>query len=195
MLHLENFQLNIGGRQLVQNIHFNLNGQEKIGIIGQNGIGKSSFLKIIYQKLRQRADINLGYMPQHYTEVLDESKTPLDFLLENGNREQERLILTHLASLQFTRQEVHHKICELSGGGGQKAKLLLLKMVLEQANFLLLDEPSRNSSPTSQPYIRQLFADYPGGLVCVSHDRRFLKEVCQRIYRLTENGLEELEQI
>ncbi|WP_449449609.1 ATP-binding cassette domain-containing protein [Streptococcus suis] len=193
VLHLENFQLKVDERLLVQNIHFNLNGQEKIGIIGQNGIGKSSFLKIIYQKLRQRADINLGYMPQHYTEVLDESKTPLDFLLENGNREQEQLILTHLASLQFTRQEVHHKICELSGG--QKAKLLLLKMVLDQANFLLLDEPSRNFSPTSQPYIRQLFADYPGGLVCVSHDRRFLKEVCQRIYRLTENGLEELGQI
>ncbi|HEM4266950.1 TPA: ABC-F family ATP-binding cassette domain-containing protein [Streptococcus suis] len=193
VLHLENFQLNVEERQLVSNIHFDINGQEKIGIIGQNGIGKSSFLKLIYQELRQRADINLGYMPQRYSEVLDESKTPLDFLLENGNREQEQLILTHLASLQFTRQEVHHKISQLSGG--QKAKLLLLKMVLEQANFLLLDEPSRNFSPTSQPYIRQLFADYPGGLVCVSHDRRFLKEVCQRIYRLTENGLEELGQI
>lgn len=130
-------------------------------------------------------------MPQHYTEVLDESKTPLDFLLANGNREQEQLILTHLASLQFTRQEVHHKISQLSGG--QKAKLLLLKMVLDQANFLLLDEPSRNFSPTSQPYIRQLFASYPGGLVCVSHDRHFLKEVCQNIYRLNENGLEEVQ--
>ncbi|HFU4460521.1 TPA: ATP-binding cassette domain-containing protein, partial [Streptococcus suis] len=153
VLHLENFQLNVEERQLAQNIHFNLNGQEKIGIIGQNGIGKSSFLKAIHHELRQRADINLGYMPQHYSEVLDESKTPLDFLLANGNREQEQLILTHLASLQFTRQEVQHKICELSGG--QKAKLLLLKIVLDQANFLLLDEPSRNFSPTSQPYIRQ----------------------------------------
>lgn len=191
ILHLENFQLKVDEQLLVQNIHFNVNGQDKIGIIGPNGIGKSSFLKIIYQKLRQRADINLGYMPQHYTEVIDESKTPLDFLLENGNRDQEQLILTHLASLQFTRQEVHHRICELSGG--QKAKLLLLKMVLEQANFLLLDEPSRNFSPTSQPYIRQLFADYPGGLVCVSHDRRFLKEVCRKIYRLSEKGLEEVQ--
>lgn len=132
-------------------------------------------------------------MPQHYSEVLDESSTPLNFLLENGGREREQRILTHLASLQFTRQEVHHKINQLSGG--QKAKLLLLQMVLNQANFLLLDEPSRNFSPTSQPYIRQLFAHYPGGLVCVSHDRRFLNEVCQKIYRLTENGLEEIEHI
>lgn len=190
VLHLENFQLKVDERLLVQNIHFNVNGQDKIGIIGPNGIGKSSFLKIIYKELRQRADIKLGYMPQRYSEVLDKSKTPLNFLLENGNREQEQLILTHLASLQFTRQEVHHKISQLSGG--QKAKLLLLKMVLEQANFLLLDEPSRNFSPTSQPYIRQLFADYPGGLVCVSHDRRFLKEVCQNIYRLSEKGLDQV---
>lgn len=79
VLHFENFQLNVEERQLVSNVHFNLNGQEKIGIIGQNGIGKSSFLKLIYQELSQRTDINLGYMPQRYSEVLDESKTPLDF--------------------------------------------------------------------------------------------------------------------
>ncbi|HFU4203674.1 TPA: ATP-binding cassette domain-containing protein [Streptococcus suis] len=193
VLQLENFQLNVDGRQLVKGINFSLKGQDKIGIIGPNGVGKSSFLKMIAQKLGQRIDINLGYMPQHYSEILDGDSTPLEFLLEDGGREKEQVILTHLASLQFTRQEVHHRISELSGG--QKAKLLLLKMVLEQANFLLLDEPSRNFSPTSQPYIRQLFANYTGGLVCVSHDRRFLKEVCQRIYRLTENGLEELEQI
>ncbi|HEL2403073.1 TPA: ABC-F family ATP-binding cassette domain-containing protein [Streptococcus suis] len=191
VLHLENFQLMVDEQLLVQNIHFNVNGQDKIGIIGQNGIGKSSFLKLIYKELRQRADIKLGYMPQHYSEVLDESKTPLDFLLKNGSREQEQLILTYLASLQFTRQEVHHKISQLSGG--QKAKLLLLKMVLDQANFLLLDEPSRNFSPTSQPYLRQLFTDYPGGLVCVSHDRRFLKEVCRKIYRLSEKGLDQVQ--
>ncbi|WP_153048150.1 ATP-binding cassette domain-containing protein, partial [Streptococcus suis] len=71
VLHLENFQLKVDERLLVQNIHFNINGQDKIGIIGPNGIGKSSFLKIIYKELRQRSDINLGYMPQHYTEVLD----------------------------------------------------------------------------------------------------------------------------
>lgn len=130
-------------------------------------------------------------MPQHYEDLLDESVSPLTFLSPQSNREQEQIILTHLASLQFTRQEVHHKISELSGG--QKAKLLLLKMVLDRANFLLLDEPSRNFSPTSQPYIRQLFTNYSGGLVCVSHDRRFLREVCNKIYRLTEKGLEEIE--
>ena len=103
--------------------------------------------------------------------------------------EQEK-ILTHLASLQFTRNEVHHPISQLSGG--QKAKLLLLKMVLDQANVLLLDEPTRNFSPTSQPQIRKLFTSYTGAFITVSHDRTFLKEVCQKIYHLTETGLEQV---
>ena len=83
---------------------------------------------------------------------------------------------------------MQHQIRSLSGG--QQGKLLLLDLVLCNPNFLLLDEPTRNFSPTSQPEIRKLFATYPGGLITVSHDRRFLKEVCSTIYRLTEHGLE-----
>ena len=88
---------------------------------------------------------------------------------------------------------MHHPISELSGG--QQGKLFLLQLVLTSPQFLLLDEPTRNFSPTSQPEIRRLFADYPGGLVTVSHDRTFLKEVCQKIYRLTENGFVEIESL
>lgn len=83
---------------------------------------------------------------------------------------------------------MQHSISQLSGG--QKAKLLLLKMVLDQANVLLLDEPTRNFSPTSQPQVRKLFTDYNGAIITVSHDRTFLKEVCQKIYRLTETGID-----
>ncbi|CJH21853.1 hypothetical protein A2G78_10675 [Streptococcus pneumoniae] len=82
---------------------------------------------------------------------------------------------------------MQHQIRSLSGG--QQGKLLLLDLVLRKPNFLLLDEPTRNFSPTSQPQIRKLFATYPGGLITVSHDRRFLKEVCSIIYRMTEHGL------
>lgn len=65
-------------------------------------------------------------------------------------------------------------------------------MVLDQANVLLLDEPTRNFSPTSQPQIRKLFTSYTGAFITVSHDRTFLKEVCQKIYHLTETGLEQV---
>ena len=93
-------------------------------------------------------------MPQNYPDSLNEVDSPIDFLTSTREGIEREKILTHLASLQFTRNEVQHSISQLSGG--QKAKLLLLKMVLDQANVLLLDEPTRNFSPTSQPQIRKL---------------------------------------
>ena len=185
---LEQMCLKTEERTLAQNINFELLGQEKIGIIGENGVGKSTFLKELRNLLQNKRGITLGYMPQNYQDMLNETDSPIDFLISTGETIEREKILTHLASLQFTRNEVHHPISQLSGG--QKAKLLLLKMVLDQANVLLLDEPTRNFSPTSQPQVRKLFTDYSGAIITVSHDRTFLKEVCQKIYRLTETGLE-----
>ena len=185
---LEQMCLKVGERTLAQNINFELLGQKKIGIIGENGAGKSTFLKELRNLLQKKKGITLGYMPQIYPDSLNEVDSPIDFLTSTGEAIEREKILTHLASLQFTRNEVHHPISQLSGG--QKAKLLLLKMVLDQANVLLLDEPTRNFSPTSQPQVRKLFTDYNGAIITVSHDRTFLKKVCQKIYRLTETGLE-----
>lgn len=182
--------LKVGERTLAQNINFELLGQEKIGIIGENGVGKSTFLKELRNLLQNKRGITLGYMPQNYQDMLNETDSPIDFLTSTGETIEREKILTHLASLQFTRNEVHHPISQLSGG--QKAKLLLLKMVLDQANVLLLDEPTRNFSPTSQPQVRKLFTDCSGAIITVSHDRTFLKEVCQKIYHLTETGLEQV---
>lgn len=185
---LKQMYLKVGERTLAKNINFELLGQEKIGIIGENGVGKSTFIKELRNLLQNKRGITLGYMPQNYQDMLNETDSPIDFLTSTGEAIEREKILTHLASLQFTRNEVHHPISQLSGG--QKAKLLLLKMVLDQANVLLLDEPTRNFSPTSQPQVRKLFTDYSGAIITVSHDRTFLKEVCQKIYRLTETGLE-----
>ena len=185
---LKQMYLKVGKRTLAKNINFELLGQEKIGIIGENGVGKSTFIKELRNLLQKKKGITLGYMPQIYPDSLNEVDSPIDFLTSTGEAIEREKILTHLASLQFTRNEVQHSISQLSGG--QKAKLLLLKMVLDQANVLLLDEPTRNFSPTSQPQVRKLFTDYSGAIITVSHDRTFLKEVCQKIYRLTETGLE-----
>ncbi|WP_270774417.1 ATP-binding cassette domain-containing protein [Streptococcus anginosus] len=190
VLTIQQMCLKIEEHILVRNINFELLGQEKIGIIGENGVGKSTFLKELRNLLQNKRGITLGYMPQNYQDMLNETDSPIDFLTSTGEAIEQEKILTHLASLQFTRNEVHHPISQLSGG--QKAKLLLLKMVLDQANVLLLDEPTRNFSPTSQPQIRKLFTSYTGAFITVSHDRTFLKEVCQKIYYLTETGLEQV---
>ena len=83
-----------------------------------------------------------------------------------------------------------HPAASLSGG--QCAKLLFLAMVLRGSNVLLLDEPTRNFSPLSAPVIRQVLAEFPGAILSVSHDRQYLSQVCQRVLKLTPNGLEEV---
>lgn len=188
LVRLENETLSIGQRVLAQGLQLTVRGQEKIGIIGPNGVGKSTLLGKLQQLLSDKREISLGFMPQDYQETLNLDLSPVEFLSQTGHKEELQKTQSHLASLNFSYPEMHHHIRSLSGG--QQGKLLLLNLVLRKPNFLLLDEPTRNFSPTSQPEIRKLFANYPGGLVTVSHDRRFLKEVCTNIYRLTEHGLE-----
>lgn len=191
LLHFEQQTLFVEDRQLADKLQLTVRGQDKIGIIGPNGIGKSTLLAKIYHLLQDKQEISLGYMPQNYQEKLPRSLSPVAFLSKTGEKEELQKIQSFLASLNFSYSEMQHEICNLSGG--QQGKLLLLALVLQQANFLILDEPTRNFSPTSQPEIRKLFADYPGGFITVSHDRRFLKEVCTSLYRLTTHGLEAVE--
>ena len=188
LIQLEKENLAIGDRVLVQELQLTVRAQDKIGIIGPNGIGKSTLLAKLQQLLNDKREISLGYMPQDYQQKLQLDLSPIAYLSKTGEKEELQKIQSHLASLNFSYPEMHHQIRSLSGG--QQGKLLLLDLVLCKPNFLLLDEPTRNFSPTSQPQIRKLFATYPGGLITVSHDRRFLKEVCSIIYRLTEHGLE-----
>ena len=187
LLRLEKESLSIGERVLAQELQLTVRGQEKIGIIGPNGVGKSTLLAKIHQLLSDKSEISLGFMPQDYQETLQLDLSPVKFLSQTGHKEEVQKIQSFLASLNFSYPEMHHQIRSLSGG--QQGKLLLLNLVLRKPNFLLLDEPTRNFSPTAQPEIRKLFASYPCGLVTVSHDRRFLKEVCTSIYSLTEHGL------
>ncbi len=175
-------------RVLAEHIRLLVRGPEKIGIVGKNGAGKTTLLRRIADELLGRTDIRAEYMPQDYEEQLDLSMTPVDFLARSGDREERTRIRTYLGALKYTADEMDHRISRLSGG--QKAKLLLLKMSLSEANVLILDEPTRNFSPLSGPVIRQMLREFPGAVISISHDRKYLQEVCQKVYRLTEEGLE-----
>lgn len=171
-----------------QSIQLHIQGQDKVVITGQNGIGKTRLLKEILQDLQKRQDLSVGYMPQNYEEALSSSESALSFLTDITAPQSAR---TLLASLRFTREEITHPVSHLSGG--QKAKLFLAKMVLAGNNVLILDEPTRHFSPTSQPLIRQLLRNFPGCIISVSHDRAYMKEVAQHTYRLDSDTLTQMD--
>lgn len=178
-------------RILSKEIHLLLKGSEKICIVGENGVGKSTLLKQISRQLLGRGDIQAGYMPQNYEEELDLSMTPVDFLNQSGSNEARTKIRTLLGSLRYTAQEMEHAITDLSGG--QKAKILLLQMLLNGDNVLILDEPTRNFSPLSGGVIRDLLRNFPGAIISISHDRKYIAEVCDTVYELTVHGLNKVD--
>ena len=178
-----------GERLLSKDISFSVRGPEKVCIIGKNGSGKTTLLRIVAEDLLKRNDLKVSYMPQNYEEKMDYSLTPVQFLSDKGDGEEMTMIRTYLGSMKFTSDEMLHPISELSGG--QKAKLFLLKMNIEGSNVLILDEPTRNFSPLSSGVIRDLIKDFKGAVISVSHDRKYISEVCDRIYELTPDGLKE----
>ena len=135
----------------------------------------------------KRTDVRVEYMPQSYEELLDPAMTPVDFLDRSGSKEERTRIRTYLGSLKFTADEMERPIREMSGG--QKAKVLLLKMSMSGVNILILDEPTRNFSPLSGPVIRKMIREFPGAVISISHDRKYIAEVCDAVYRLTPEGL------
>ena len=179
------------GRLLSRNVRLSVRGPEKIGIVGKNGAGKSTLIRKIAAELSGRGDLALSYMPQNYEEQLDMDETPVRFLAQTGAKEESTRIRTLLGSLRYTPEEMEHPISALSGG--QKAKLFFLRMILSGSSVLVLDEPTRNFSPLSGPEIRRVLREFGGAILCVTHDRKLMREVCDKVYELTEAGLSRLE--
>ena len=171
--------LKAGDKILAESLHLLVKGGEHLCIIGPNGAGKTTFLKKIAQELLPRTDIRAGYMPQSYSDIMDPELSTVDFLTD-GSRKKDEITRakTYLGSMKYTAEETGHPLSELSGG--QKAKLFLLKMILSRCNVLILDEPTRNFSPLSGPVIRSILREFPGTIISVSHDRKFIDEVCER---------------
>ena len=183
-------ELKIGERVLARNIELNVTGPRKVAIVGKNGIGKTTLIREMKDIIEETEGINLGYMPQNYGEVLNSQDIVLDYLLEDLEGLDISTISAYMGRIKLTWQEMNGEIGELSYG--QRAKLMILKMMLSGKNVLLFDEPTRNLSSLSNPVIREMLKNYKGAIIGVSHDRKFLKEVCDIVYKLDENGLKEV---
>lgn len=173
-------------KKLFDHINFEVNRGEKIAIIGENGIGKSTLIKILLGKITQDAgqyewghETHLSYFSQDHHDLLDTHINVLDWLINqigNMNEQQVRKILGHVL---FSKDEVTKDILALSGG--EAARLLLAKIVLESANVLVLDEPTNHLDIEATDALAAALKNYPGTLIFVSHDRHFISKIANRV--------------
>lgn len=187
IINLNIDELKVSDKVLSKNIKLDVIGNIHLCIIGKNGVGKSTLIKLIYNELKNRNDIKVGYMPQTYDDILNNYEYVLNFISSQGNKEEITKARLLLGNMKFTREEMIGKIKDLSNGS--KAKLFLVKLVLDKCNVLILDEPTRNVSPLSNPIIRKVLSEYNGTIISVSHDRKYINEVIDNLYILTTDGL------
>lgn len=179
IIDIELDELTINDTVLATDISLHIRGNEKVTIIGRNGSGKTTLLKLIMEKIQNK--FKLGYFPQNYDELLNYNISGLQWLMDETDS-LEHTVRAYMGSAKFIREEMIQNISNYSGG--QKAKLFLLRLILLECNVLVLDEPTRNLSPLSNPVIRDILNDYDGCVISVSHDRKFIDEVSNQVYIL-----------
>lgn len=184
ILSLNVSELKVDNKILAKNIEMVVTGPQKIVIVGRNGVGKTTLMKKILTMIKD--GLKIGYFPQDYKREMDFDSIAHRWLCEE-TKQKEDIVRQFMGSMRFTREESTKRIKELSGG--QIAKLYILKLILNGSEVLVLDEPTRNFSPLSNPILREALVNYQGVIIAISHDRKFIEEVADVTYELTENGL------
>lgn len=170
---------------MVSDIDFQVNKNDRVAIIGPNGIGKSTLLKTIMKKhepkdgsIKYGASLDIGYYDQEL-QSLDPSKTVLDTIWDRHKTMPEKDVRSILASFLFTAEDIDKTVGQLSGG--QKARLTLTVLSLEKDNFLLMDEPTNHLDIEAKEVLEEALDNYDGTLLFVSHDRYFINELANKI--------------
>ena len=192
VLTVENVAIGYDGEVLSQPINLDLRKMNAVAIVGPNGIGKSTFIKSIVDQIpfikgekRFGANVEVGYYDQTQSK-LTPSNTVLDELWNDFKLTPEVEIRNRLGAFLFSGDDVKKSVGMLSGG--EKARLLLAKLSMENNNFLILDEPTNHLDIDSKEVLENALIDFDGTLLFVSHDRYFINRVATHVLELSENG-------
>ena len=179
---------------LFDNINLEVRRGEKVALLGPNGIGKTTLLKIIAGKIKpDTGNIRYGasVVPSYYDQEqddLDYSKMIIDEIWDSSPGLSQAKIRNALAAFLFKGEEVFKEISVLSGG--EKSRLSLLKMMLSKSNFLLLDEPTNHLDVQSREVLEESLKNYTGTVLFISHDRYFLNKVATEVIELKDNSVD-----
>ena len=193
VLLVEGLAKSFDGKTIFSNVNMDIKRGERVALIGNNGTGKTTILKIINQLLSKDsgkvvlgAQVHIGYYDQEH-QVLHPDKTIFDELQDTYPQMNNTRVRNVLAAFLFTGEDVFKKIEDLSGG--ERGRVSLAKLMLSNANFLILDEPTNHLDITSKEILENALKNYSGTILYVSHDRYFINQTATRILDLSSTGI------
>ena len=189
---LEVDHLKVGYDTVLSDVSFTLMQHQRMGIVGRNGIGKSTLIKTLVNQIpslggqfRFGHQIDIGYFDQESVQMSSD-KNVLDELWDENTEATQTEIRNTLASFLFTQDEVFKDVSNLSGG--EKVRLALAKLMMDHDNLLILDEPTNHLDIPSKEALEKALENYDGTLLFVSHDRMFLKKMASRILEMDQES-------
>ena len=195
VLMVDELRKGFGGRMLFDHVHLHLRAGDRVALIGDNGVGKSTLFKCLTGELQQDggtirlgAGVDIGYYDQHQAH-LHENKTVLDEVWDDFRRLDQTEVRGALGLFLFTGDDVLMPVSTLSGG--EKGRVALTKLMLRKDNLLLLDEPTNHLDMDSREVLEDALADFPGTILAISHDRYFINRFANRVCVLEEGGVKE----
>lgn len=193
VLTIEGLSKSFGEKHLFSNLNLEIRRGEKVGLLGANGTGKTTLLKIINRhlradsgKIRYGSKVNIGYYDQEQ-HILHDEKTIFDEISDAYPKLTNTRIRNVLAAFLFTGEDVFKTIGTLSGG--EKGRVSLAKLMLSNANFIILDEPTNHLDIQSREILEEALNNYEGTVFYVSHDRYFINQTATRILDLSPTGI------
>lgn len=191
VLHIEGLSKSFGHRKLFENVNIDVKRGEHIAILGDNGTGKTTLLKILNNLtepdsgyIRFGTNVSIAYYDQEH-QVLDRNKTIFDEIHDEHPDMNNTEVRNVLASFLFTGDEVFKPISSLSGG--ERGRVSLAKIMLSTANLIILDEPTNHLDITSKEILENAIREFKGTVIYVSHDRYFINQTATRILYLKDN--------
>ena len=191
VLILRDLTIGYPTKTMVHDISLQINKGDRVAVIGQNGIGKSTLLKTVMKELKPKkgsikygASLDIGYYDQEL-QGLDPTKTVIDTVWDRHKTMPEKDVRSILASFLFTAKDIDKTVGQLSGG--QKARLTLTVLSLEHNNFLLMDEPTNHLDLEAKEVLEKALQDFDGTLLFVSHDRYFINQLANKIVEIKDS--------
>lgn len=196
MIHITNLSKNYGTKEVLRNVEFDLERNEKVAFVGQNGQGKSTLAKMIGGRtpptdglLELNERVLMGYYAQDQTELFDPTKTVLHTIEALAAPEVRPRVRAILGAFLFSGEDSGKKVSVLSGG--ERARLALACMILSQTNLLIMDEPTHHLDIQAKQRLKDALMDYPGALIIISHDRDFLTGLTSRTLEFAGGQIKE----